>query len=154
VAAQLFWRCQIWMTRRCSDLGLLDWPGRLRGAFVLEAIESVFCDDGVTGADRDRLTSARIAAITRRNVGGRPLTGAEEAAALAELAEVADGRIDLLGQEAGLAIGFHDQDADAPVYLQIAQLCIKAGADTAVISRWIEEGRRRAAAARRRPFTG
>jgi hypothetical protein len=113
-----------------------------------------FYGDSVTGADRDRLTSARIAAITRRNVRGRPLTAVEEAAALAELAEVADGRIDLLAEEAGLAIGFHDQDADAPVYLQIAQLCIKAGADTAVISRWIEEGRRRAAAARRRPFTG
>jgi hypothetical protein len=114
----------------------------------------VFYDDGVTGADRDRLTSARIAAITRRHVHGRPLTGVEEAAALAELAEVADGRIDLLAEEAVLAISFHDQDADAPVYLQIAQLCIKAGADTAAISRWIKEGRRRAAAARRRPFTG
>jgi hypothetical protein len=108
----------------------------------------------VTGADRDRLTSARIAAITRRHVRGRPPTGAEEAAALAELAEVADGRVDLLAEEAGLAIGFHDQDTDASVYLQIAQLCIKAGADTALISRWIEEGRRRAAVARRQPFTG
>jgi hypothetical protein len=108
----------------------------------------------VAGADRDRLTSARIAAITRRHVRGRPLSGAEEAAALAELAEVADGRVDLLAEKAGLAIGFHEQDADAPVYLQIAQLCIKAGADTARISLWIEEGRRRVAAARRQPFTG
>jgi hypothetical protein len=108
----------------------------------------------VTGADRDRLTSARIAAITRRHARGRPLTGAEEAAALAELAEVADGRVDLLAEEAGLAIGFHDRDTDAPVYLQIAQLCIKAGADTSLISRWIEEGRRRAAAASRPRFTG
>ena len=81
-----------------------DWPGWLAGAFVMEAIELVFYGDGVTGADRDRLTSARIAAITRRHVRGRPLTGLEEAAALAELAEVADGRIDLLAQEAGLAI--------------------------------------------------
>jgi hypothetical protein len=40
------------------------------------------------------------------------------------------------------------------MYLQIAQLCIKAGADTALISRWVEEGRRRVAAARRQPFTG
>jgi hypothetical protein len=71
----------------------------------------------------------------------RPLTGVEEAAALAALAEVADGRVDLLAQEAGLAIGFHGQDVDAPMYLQIAQLCIKAGADTLLISRWIEEGR-------------
>jgi hypothetical protein len=66
---------------------------------------------------------------------------------------VADGRIDLLAEEAGLAIGFYDQDTDSPVYLQIAPLCIKAGADTALISRWIEERRRRAAA-RRPPFTG
>ncbi len=108
----------------------------------------------MTAADRDRLTSARIAAITRRHVHGRPLTGVEEAAALAELAKVADGRVDLLAEEAGLAIGFHDQDTDAPVYLQIAQLCIKAGADTSLISRWIEEGRRRAAAVRPPPFTG
>ena len=85
---------------------------------------------------------------------GRPLTGAGEAAALAELAEVADGRIDLLAEEAGLMIGFHDQDADAAVYLQIAELCIKAGADTALISRWVEEGRCRAAAMRQTPFTG
>jgi hypothetical protein len=27
-------------------------------------------------------------------------------------------------------IGFHDQGTDAPVYLQIAQLCIKAGSAT------------------------
>jgi hypothetical protein len=74
-------------------------------------------------------------------VRGRALTGVEEAASSASTS-------------AGLAIGFHDQDADAPVYLQIAQLCIKAGADTALISRWIEEGRRRAAAARRPPLTG
>jgi hypothetical protein len=108
----------------------------------------------VTGAERERLTSARIAAITRRHARGRALTGVEEAAALAELAEVAHGRVDLLAQEAGLAIGFHDRDIDAPMYLQIAQLCIKAGADTALISRWIEEGRRRAADVRQTPFTG
>jgi len=98
--------------------------------------------------------AARIAAITRRHARTRALAGVEEAAALAELAEVAHGRVDLLAQEAGLVIGFHDQDADVPMYLQIAQLCIKAGADTALISRWIEEGRRRAAAARRQPFAG
>ena len=39
------------------------------------------------------------------------------------------------------------------MYLQMAQLCIKAGADAALISHWIEEGRRRVAAVRqtRRP---
>jgi predicted urease superfamily metal-dependent hydrolase len=108
----------------------------------------------MAGAERDRLTSARIAGITRRHARARALTGVEEAAVLAELAEVAHGRVDLLAQEAGLAIGFHGQDIDAPMYLQIAQLCIKAGADTALISHWIEEGQRRAAAVRQTPFTG
>ena len=92
------------------------------------------------------MTAARIAAVTRRHARGRALTGAEETAALTELAEVADGRVDLLAQHAGLAVGFHEQDSDAPIYLQIAQLCIQAGADTALIPRWIAEGRRRAAA--------
>jgi hypothetical protein len=114
----------------------------------------VFYGGSVTGAKQDRLMAARIAAITRRHARGRALTGVEEAAALAELAEVAHGRVDLLAEEAGLAIGFHDQDIDAPRYLQIAQLCIKAGADTSLISGWIEEGRRRAAAVRQTPFTG
>ena len=86
--------------------------------------------------------------------GRRGWRASTEAAALAELAEVAHGRVDLLAQEAGLVIGFHGHDIDAAMYLQIAQLCIKAGADTARISRWIEEGRRRAAAVRQTPFTG
>jgi hypothetical protein len=60
--------------------------------------------------------------------------------------------VDLLAREAGLAIGFRERDDDALICLQIAQLCIKAGADTALISRWIEEGRRRAAAVKRPPF--
>jgi hypothetical protein len=94
----------------------------------------------------DRVTAARIAAVTWRHARGRALTGAEQTA-LTELAEVADSRADLLAQHAG----FHEQDSDAPVYLQIAQLCILAGADTALIPRWIAEGRRRAAAATQFP---
>jgi hypothetical protein len=100
------------------------------------------------------VTAARIAAVTRRHARGRALTGAEETAALTELAEAADGRVDLLAQHAGLAVGFHEQDSDATVYLQIAQLCIQAGADTALISRWIAEGRRRSAARQAVPSTG
>jgi hypothetical protein len=38
----------------------------------------------------------------------RPLTGVEEAAVIDELAEVADGRIEV----AGLAIGFHEQGTE------------------------------------------
>jgi hypothetical protein len=47
--------------------------------------------------------------------------------------------------------GLHENDSDAPIYLQIAQLCIQAGADTALMPRWIAEGRRRAAAAQQLP---
>ena len=51
-------------------------------------------------------------------------------------------------------MGFHEHNINAPIYLQIAQLCIKAGADTALIPCWIEEGRRRAGAAKQILFTG
>ena len=104
--------------------------------------------------DEDRLIAAQVAAITMRHARARALTGAEEAAALAELAEVAAGRSDLLAEQAGLALGFHEHDGDSAVYLQAAQLCIKAGADTALIPRWIETGRQRAAAAGQIPFSG
>lgn len=92
----------------------------------------------------DGLTAARLAAVTQRHARGKALTGAEEAAALTELAEVAGGRVDLLAQETSLAVGFPERDIEARVYLQIAQPCIKAGADTALIPRWIEGGRCRA----------
>jgi hypothetical protein len=72
------------------------------------------------------VTAARIAAVTRRHARGRALTDAEQTATLTELAEVADGRVDLLAQ---------------PICLQIAQLCIQADADTALIGLWIAEGR-------------
>jgi hypothetical protein len=78
--------------------------------------------------------AARIAAITRRHARARALTGVEEAAAFAELAEVAHGRVDLLAPEAGLAIGFHGQDVDAPMYLQIAS-CASRQAPTPRSSR-------------------
>jgi hypothetical protein len=52
-------------------------------------------------------------------------------------------RVDLLAEEAGLAIGFHDHDADAPMDMQIAQPCIRAGVGTSLISRRMKEGRRR-----------
>jgi hypothetical protein len=100
--------------------------------------------------DIDQVTAARIA-VTRRHARTRALTGAEQMAALTELAKAADGRVDLLAQHAGLTVGLHENDSDAPIYLQIAQLCIQAGADTALMPRWIAEGRRRAAAAQQLP---
>jgi hypothetical protein len=101
--------------------------------------------------DEDRIRLARIAGVTSRHASGGPMTGERQAAALAELAEVADGRVDLLAQHAGLGLGAHENDQDAEMYEQITQLCISAGADMAVIQTWVGEGRRRAATARQVP---
>ena len=43
---------------------------------------------------------------------------------------------------------------DAARYQQIAELCIAAGADQALIERWIKVGRERAAAVAAIPYTG
>ena len=59
----------------------------------------------------DRVTAARIAAVTRRHARARALAGAEQTAALTELAEAADGQVDLLAQHASLAVGFHEHDS-------------------------------------------
>jgi hypothetical protein len=103
-------------------------------------------------AEQDRLMLARIAGVTRRHAGGGPLTGEQEARALAELAEVSEGRVDLLAEYAGVLLGSHENDVDAAVCKQIAQLCISAGAHMAAIESWMGEGRRRSAAAGPIPF--
>jgi hypothetical protein len=120
---------------------------------MVEIIKRVFYVQSMPATSRDRLIIAQIAGVTRRHARGRALTGAEEAAALAELAEVAEARVDLLAEEAGVTLGFHEHDPGSTEHLQVAQLCIKAGADPALISRWIEVGRQRAAAAEKTPFT-
>ena len=74
--------------------------------------------------------------------------------AVAELAEAAAGRADLLAERAGTALGFGEGRPDAARYRQIAELCIAAGADPALIERWIKVGRERAATAAAIPYTG
>src|SRR5207247_10593397 len=80
----------------------------------------------------------------RRLARARPLTDAEQREAAATLSQVAKGRADLLAESAGLAIGAHEGSPDEARYLQAAQLCIDAGADSSLIPQWIEAGRRRA----------
>jgi len=90
-------------------------------------------------------------------VGGlerQRLTADEEATAIAELTEAAGGRADLLAERAGTALGFGEGRPDGARYRQIAELCIAAGADQALIERWIKVGRERAAAAAAIPYTG
>jgi hypothetical protein len=104
--------------------------------------------------DAERLLAARITGTAARYARGRPLSEADEAEALASITEVAAGRTDLLAQVAGLAIGFSEGGPDELRQQQAAQLLITAGADQGLLPEWIEEGRRRAEAARGIPYTG
>jgi len=101
----------------------------------------------------DRILAAEITGTARRH-SRRPLTATEEAAAVAELAELAQGRADLLAQVAGLQIGFHEGDLDESSYRQAADLLRTAGADQDLIPAWISEGRQRARTARQIPYNG
>lgn len=100
----------------------------------------------MASSKRDRALLAEITGVAHRLASGRPVTGAEQQEAAATLSQVARGRADLLAESAGLAIGAHEGDRDEARYLRAAQLCIDAGADLGALPRWIEEGRRRAAA--------
>ena len=106
------------------------------------------------GADPDRLLVAEITGEARHRARWRPLTGEEEAAALAELRALAGGRADLLAQVAGIFEGTSEGEPDEPLARSAARLCRMAGADADAIPGWIEEGRRRSANARRPPFPG
>lgn len=97
---------------------------------------------------------ARIAGIAKRHAGWGTLSEAGLAAAVAELQGVAGDRPDLLAEEAGILIGASEGRLDEPRARAAAQLCIAAGADESLIPGWIEEGRRRAEAAKRPPFSG
>jgi hypothetical protein len=96
----------------------------------------------------DDILISRIKGTATRHARRRALTEAEHHAAVTELAEIAQGRADLLAYCAGTTAGFHEGDIDEAHHLQVAQLCIEAGADTTQVIRWTQEGHRRAAAAR------
>jgi hypothetical protein len=104
--------------------------------------------------EADRLLYATLAGTAARHAGPGTLTPEQEAAAVAELREIAGHRPDLLAHRAGTAIGFGQSQYDAVVYRLIAELCVKAGADPAQIPGWIEVGRQRAELARQVPYTG
>jgi hypothetical protein len=124
-----------------------------RGMATLPPIEHRFYPAGMTSLDPDRLRYAHIAGAAARHAQAW-LTAEQEAAAVAELAQAASGRADLLAECAGTALGFGEGGQDAARYRQIAELCIAAGADRSLIGRWVAIGRERAAAARARPHAG
>jgi hypothetical protein len=98
-------------------------------------------------SDSGHISYAQIAAAATRYLQGCRFTGEEEAAAVAELAEAAAGRADLLAERAGTALGFSQGGLEPARNRQIAELCIAAGADQALMGRWIAVGRDLAARA-------
>ncbi len=102
----------------------------------------------------DRLLIAEIYGEARHRARWRDLSSEEEAAAVAALRELAGGRADLLAEVAGIFEGTSEGEPDEPLTRQAAGLCRKAGADPEAIPAWIEEGRRRRAAAKVPPFSG
>jgi hypothetical protein len=114
---------------------------------VLPQFEHVFYPASVSRPGPDRIIAAQIAGAAARHAQSWQLTAAEEAVAVAELTAAAVGRADLLAKQAGIALGLREGRPDAARYRQIADLCIAAGADEALIGPWIGIGRQRAAAA-------
>ena len=77
----------------------------------------------------DRILVAQLMGEARHHAKWRELTGAEHAAAVAGLRELAAGRADLLAEVAGILEGFHEGEPREPLARQAAQLCRDAGAD-------------------------
>ena len=118
---------------------------RPRLAGILAVIERESYIAYMSRPDPDHLQYGRIAGTAARHAPAWQLRGGEKAAAIAELAEVADGRADLLAKCAGLALGYGERRPEADHYQRMAELCIAAGADKTLIERWIVVGRQRAA---------
>jgi hypothetical protein len=102
----------------------------------------------------DRLLIAELYGEARHRARWRELSGEEEAAAVAELRQLAGGRADLLAEVAGILEGTSEGELDEPLARQAAMLCRNAGADPDAIPGWIETGCERRANAGRPPFSG
>lgn len=104
--------------------------------------------------EADRLLVARLMGTAKHHAKWRELTEDEEAAAAAELRELAAGRADLLAKVAGIEEGASEGEPDEPPARQAAMLCRKAGTNLKAIPAWIEERRRRRAEANTPPLSG
>jgi hypothetical protein len=91
----------------------------------------------------DRILVAQLTGEARYRARWRELSGDEEAAAVAELRELAGGRADLLAEVAGIFEGTSEGEPDEPLARQAAWLCRQAGADPEAIPVRVAEGRRR-----------
>jgi hypothetical protein len=92
----------------------------------------------------DELLTAKLWGAAKRLAGyGRP-DPVEHDLAVAELAEVAAGRRDLLAEVAGISLGYAEAEPYEHLHGAVANLCISAGADPKLIPHWPEIGRERA----------
>ena len=103
--------------------------------------------------EADRILVAQLTGEARHRARWRPLTGDEEAAALAELRALAGGRADLLAQVAGIFEGTSRGNRTSR-WPGPPRGCAAWPGRPDAIPAWIEEGRRRSANARRPPFSG
>jgi hypothetical protein len=101
-----------------------------------------------------RILVAQLTGEARHRAKWRELTADEEAVALGELQALAGSQTDSLAEFAGVLEGMSETDMDRTLARCAARLCRLAGADPEAIPGWIEEGRRRRAAASRPPFPG
>ena len=74
-------------------------------------------DDQIPRPEVDRILVAQLTGEARHHAKWRPLTGEEEAAALAELRALADGRGDLLAEVAGIFEGTSEGESGFSVTL-------------------------------------
>ncbi len=103
----------------------------------------------------DPITLARIAAVATRYTRTGTLTDEQRDQAITELAQLADGRTDLLAEHAGVALGFQDSCEGfhaAQLGLEV-ELCVQAGADLSQLEHWRVVGHERATRARQIPRT-
>ena len=144
--------------RRAPYRSAPEWmPGArilaVRRIFSVQVSDTGNMADRSQGTDRDRILVAQLTGTAGHHARWRELTGEEEAAAVAELRELANGRGDLLAEVAGILEGTSEGELNEPIARQSARLCRMAGADPEAIPAWIEEGHRRKANASRPPFS-
>jgi hypothetical protein len=113
----------------------------------LRGIEYKFYIRCVSSLTSDRLLATKGTEAGTSPVPRQQLTVGEAASAVAGLKQAATGWAALLAECAGLALGYGEHQFDADRYRQIAELCIAAGVDRALVEAWIEVGRRRASTA-------
>ena len=86
--------------------------------------------------------------ILRAQLSGRAVRlardGGSIAEAIAELRDMAGGRVDLLAEAAGVQVGYWSAKPSGGDAVVAAGLLIMAGADHKRIAQWVEVGRQRA----------